>query len=200
MNKVFFTAIAFTYSLFIASSVYASGMIGSTIHITSAYPNELAPTNTWDVVVGTGIELTNISPTHLGPMSIDFTDTQIIITALEDFTALSTGHNGFNGIYFTDVNNTIPSFAGATVNATTNVSWFNQSENLSFLENGIWTHFQDLMPQPTGQFMSAGQRIVIDALPFSPEPVPEPTTMLLFGTGLAGIMVARKKRKESNQI
>jgi PEP-CTERM motif len=172
-------------------SASAAGMTGSVVRITYAFPTEFTPLNTWDVTVGLGVELPRISPSGLGPLSIDLTDTQIIITALADFTASSTPGNplnGFNGLYFIDLNNTIPSFANATLNPATTVSWFDQVENMSRNENGLWTNFLDLTPAPIGQFMAAGDRIVIDAL----QPVPEPTTWALLAGGLM-FFVARHR-------
>jgi PEP-CTERM motif len=191
MLRTLFLLSAFAASALHSAPSSAAGMTGSVVRITFAYPTELTPLNTWDVTVGAGVELPSIFPSKLGPVSIDFTETQIIITALADFTAASTPGNpldGFNGLYFVDLNNTIPSFAGATLNSASTVSWFDQVENMSRNENGIWTNFLDLTPAPVGQFMAAGNRIVIDAL----QPVPEPTTWALLAGGL--VLVAARHR------
>jgi hypothetical protein len=127
MLRTLFLLSAFAASALHSAPSSAAGMTGSVVRITFAYPTELTPLNTWDVTVGAGVELPSIFPSKLGPVSIDFTETQIIITALADFTAASTPGNpldGFNGLYFVDLNNTIPSFAGATLNSASTVSWF----------------------------------------------------------------------------
>jgi hypothetical protein len=191
MLRTLFLLSAFAASLLHSGPSSAAGMTGSVVRITFAYPTELTPLDTWDVTVGAGVELPSIFPSKLGPVSIDLTETQIIITALADFTAASTPSNplnGFNGLYFVDLNNTIPSFAGATLNSASTVSWFDQVENMSKNEDGIWINFLDLTPAPVGQFMAAGSVIVIDAL----QPVPEPTTWALLAGGL--VLVAARHR------
>jgi PEP-CTERM motif len=115
----------------------------------------------------------------LGRVMIDFSDNLIKLTALVDYTFASLP---FNGLRFLDENGTIPSWI-ASVNAGMTTAGLLGNFALSHTDNEILLNIQGLS-------VTAGDMI---ALNVNSQPVPEPSTMLLLGTGLAGVIAWRKR-------
>jgi len=73
---------------------------------------------------------------------------------------------------------------------------FNAMTNAS---GSITLIFAGLQTQATGDESFGIDNIMVNGTPAAPSAVPEPTTMLLLGTGLAGVMAkVRKRRKGGN--
>ena len=114
-----------------------------------------------------------------GVTSIDFSDTNIKFTVLRDDTLPSAAFNGFR---FFDVNGTITPWAVSINLGQTSVPGFDNTR-LTFDENTIFANFESLV-------ISTGQMVSLDL-----RPVPEPSTMFLLGTGLAGLAAWRLRKQ-----
>ena len=74
---------------------------------------------------------------------------------------------------------------GVTIDGGTNVSGFNSSD-VSFDGTHVWVNMSGLTPQN-------GQQVVLDLAASPASPTPEPSTVLLFATGIALIGLSLKK-------
>lgn len=174
-----------------------------------SFNGSLGGTTVWTVNITTGLSKptlgsatfakmdlnsVNVSSTGGGTITIEFTDT--------DFTALAG-----NTSYHMD--------AGGTTNGTTTVNWFVDDGNTAFATT---TNIGSLGPFSGGAFSgdvdggallngsysitaravithtSAGQ---VSSFDTELQAVPEPGTVLLFGTGLAGLGLWNWKRKKA---
>ncbi|MFB3779224.1 MAG: PEP-CTERM sorting domain-containing protein [Bryobacteraceae bacterium] len=120
-------------------------------------------------VVGPGVELP-----LFGIASIDFSDTNILITALSSGTAATAAFNGFR---FQDAEVVLSS---VTINNAT-VPLFDASR-LSFDANNIYVDF-------SGLTFSAGQVVSLDVS--GTGAVPEPGSAAMLGLGLLAVLLGR---------
>jgi PEP-CTERM motif-containing protein len=135
-------------------------------------------------VVGPGVELANFG--FEGYLSINFSDTNILITANID-----QPFGPFDVLRFVDINHLIPSFASATINPATNWTGFDASRIL------LTADLIDLnLTALTG---SQGQLISLDLTGGSvtpPPTVPEPPTYLLLGVALLGMLGVGQRKSQ----
>jgi hypothetical protein len=159
------------------SPVQAALLNAQTIETSYRFPDTLtlfgSPVNS---VVGAGLELANF----VGFVDIDFSDTNILITARRD---AGVNNVAFDGLRFTDINNLIPAFTGVTLNALTNYAGFDASR-VTFDANTILVNVANL-PGLNGQIIS------ID-LSSGATAVPEPSATL--GLLAAALLIAGTSR------
>ncbi|MCH7615578.1 MAG: PEP-CTERM sorting domain-containing protein [Nitrospinae bacterium] len=151
---------------------------GQVIETTLLFPDtSTAPFGSQTDTVVAGVEIADAF--GQGVTSIDFSDTNIKFTALNDDTLLSATFNGFR---FFDVNGTITPWAVSINLGQTNVPGFDNTR-LTFDENTIFANFESLV-------ISTGQMVSLDL-----RPVPEPSTMFLMASGLAGLAAWRLRKQ-----
>jgi hypothetical protein len=139
--------------------------------------------------VGPGVEVTNF-PTVTPINNIDYSANSIRIT----HNLTSTWNSAaFNGIVFTDLNGTIPSITGVTLNAATNMVGLDASR-ISFDANTVRINWQGL-PFTTST-------VVVLDLSFAAAPAPAaaiPTLSewrliaLMLMVAAAGMVLARRR-------
>lgn len=127
-------------------------------------------------VVDPGIEYTDFG--NAGTVRIDFKDSLIKLTSLFQGTFPAAD---FNGLRFVDINNTIPAWKVSVNAGMTNVSGF----VLTHTANEIFLNIESVN-------VNQGDMIALNV-----KPVPEPSTMLLLGTGLAGIVGWRARKQHA---
>lgn len=153
-------------------------MMGETMEVTYLFPDTstiwYGPQN---VVVGPGPELQfSLGSTDI---VVDIGDTTATFTFP---TATFVSRGIFNGVRLTDIFNSIPDFTSVVLDPSTTLN----NVGVSFDSNNIFVDFVN-----SGSFNAEDFAKVNVAAA-----VPEPTTMLLLGSGLLGLWGARKKFKK----
>ncbi len=160
-----------------AGQAHATLLNGQTIATTFDAPGNLVIGPTNKVVSGI-VELPNFG--GVGAVDIDLSDTMITITALNAGTFFNPAE-----FRFVDVFDTIPNWV-ASLSGLTTMTTITGSD-VTFTANDIFVNVSGLL-------IAQGQTIVLDV---AAAPVPEPSTMLLFGSGLAGIVAWRFRKSQA---
>jgi hypothetical protein len=173
-NRINKIVLAVVFSVFVfAGSAGAAFLDAKDLRIRYLFPDMTTDfTAPMDVVVGPGVE----ANFGFGTPLVDVSDTNIYF----DF-SISGAAASFNGFQFIDYTNTIASFGLVTI-AGTNLAF--NAASITFDANNIWVNFQGLSSGSNG-FVS-----------LNISPVPEPSTLLLLGSGLVGLGFVRRRFKK----
>lgn len=123
-------------------------------------------------------------------LSLDLSDAQIhmFVSGPNDISELFfSGGGAFGGFGFHDVNGTVPTIAGVSVNAASNLVGFDAGR-LSFDADNIYVDLQDLT------FQGPASTQPLTHLYLDVQFIPEPGTFVLLGVGLAGLGLRRRRR------
>jgi hypothetical protein len=131
-------------------------------------------------VVGPGVE-----DPDLNDIAFDFSDTNIFAD-LSGVIGVKWLDTNFNGFHVFDVNGTIPAFGSVTINAATNMVGLTP-DRVTFDADNIWVNWQNLAFNPS-------TRVSLDVTPAA-TPVPEPASLVLLGSGIAGTIAARRRKR-----
>lgn len=159
---------------------HATLLDGQTVHLTYEFPNQgtIYNGNAYDLLVGPGFEINNFpSPDHV--VNVDFSDTNILTTFNFSSTFTPTA---FNGFHVFDGLGLIPAFTSVTINPATTLAGLDGSR-ISFDADNIWVNWQGL----------AFNTETVVSIDLTGAAVPEPTTLVLLGSGIIGV-VSRRRR------
>lgn len=173
---------SFVMLSFMVPSTSSALMLGNTVQYQYLYPTINSNYNNasnGNYLVGPGIEVANIAD---GTGTVDISDTNI----LADFNRSTYWFNSsFNGFRITDIFGAISAFTSVTINPITNMAGFDASR-ITFDADHIWVNWR-------GLGFDANTIVSLDVN--GSAPVPEPSTLLLLGSGILGLVYARKRFK-----
>lgn len=185
--KTYFKGGIIAASLAISAAANA-GYLGQTVQATASFPTLVAPSTTAGPiisVVGAGVEFSNGQFTPFFGPSFDFADTTITIT--HTLTAHSSA--SFNGYTFFDVFSTIDAIIGVSILSDTTGFFSGDPSRVFFDADNVYVNFESLsfsgQPNPP---------VIVLGVQFANQNVPEPVSIALFGLGLAGLGIARRKK------
>jgi hypothetical protein len=162
-----------------AVPAHATVMDGATIRLTYEFPalGTIWNGNTHDLVVGPGFEISGF-PVGVAITNVDVSDTNIHVTydIPGNWIAAS-----FNGFHIFDLFGSIPDFTAVSINPITNLTGFGDAR-ITFDADNIWVDWNGLS-------FNSETIVSLDV-----EAVPEPGTLLLLGTGIAGLVARRRQR------
>jgi len=181
--KLLLVCFVTVFSLVCTVPVHAALFEGQQVRLTYELPSLGSIFDTRTFTVGAGVEASNFPTTTGVPLTnIDFSDFNIFVTYLSatTWTALS-----FNGFHVFDMNGTIPAFTSISINPATNMSGLDASR-ITFDAENIYVNWNDLFFAPS----------TIVSLDINSQTVPEPSAMLLLGSGLIGLVGLRRRLKK----
>ena len=155
---------------------------GQTIQTTDFHgtaPDTTVPVGPESSVVGPGTELMGFG--WLGFLNINFSDTNILITAATDQPS-----GFFEVLRFFDAISNIPAFTDISVNPSTNYAGFDASRILFFDSDRIDINL-------TGLIGLQGQQISLDLTAAPAQVVPEPGTIWLLVVGMTTLVAWRRR-------
>lgn len=180
--KILFAGVCVLFGMGTAQA----GFMGFTIGVDTQFPTQgVICCGSGTAVVGAGVEFPAGSfPTYNANAFVDVGDLQIDYgqTGATTYTGAA-----FNGFRFYDALGTIAPITGVTINGATNLAGFDVSR-LSFDPDNIYINLQGLA--------AGGAHLVRLDVQFGAAAVPEPSTVLLFGAGLAAIAIPVRRRRQ----
>ena len=171
-------------AVMLCGTANAALLDGQTVNYQYYFPNLATPfagADNGNKLVVAGIEVSNVAASAA---TMDISDTNLFV----DFVGAgsSWGIAAFNGFVVTDVFTGIAAFTGLSINGATNMAGFDATR-ISFTADTISVNWQGLS-------FNANTIVSLD-INAARAPVPEPTTLALFGLGLAGLGFARRRKK-----
>ena len=160
-----------------------SNLIGDEVYLTHYHPDlsSVFQEYTTDVEEGLGDSVTFFNVGY----SVNIEASEVYIHSLNP-QSMHWGSASFNGLVVSDIDYD-DGFDLTGVSISTNLDGWSQSR-LSYESDLVRFNWQDLTFNYNTYFNAY--------LSFQATPIPEPATMLLFGTGLAGFAGARFRRKK----
>jgi len=183
MKAFFCFVLVFVAAVLMSGNASATLFDGQTVNYQYYFPvlsNPYPSADNGNKVVGPGIEVNNIAD-DLG--TLDISDTNLLIS-FNNYSSWVPAT--FNGFEITDILATIPDFTSVLINPATNMAGFDSSR-ITFDADHIWVNWQGL---------GFDKATVVSLDVTGSSTVPEPSTLLLLGAGLAGVGIVRRRLKK----